>query len=143
MKVLHQTRRHRTGIMVPGMVARSFLWPVVLTAALAGWLFARDAAGNKPPAGKEACLECHGPFPKLVEKTNGYKTESGESVTPHRFIPHDSVDDKAIPECLKCHPRHPPNPSAEDLAKLKKPDLEFCFKCHHTRDFTPCKTCHP
>jgi imidazolonepropionase-like amidohydrolase len=97
----------------------------------------------KVEGGKDACLKCHGPFSKLAELTSQFKTPSGEITTPHRHVPHDSKDDKTITECSQCHQQHPVPPTAGDLAALKKPNLDFCYKCHHIKSFTSCKTCHP
>jgi len=97
--------------------------------------------------GKDTCLTCHGPFDQLAEKTKDFQTPAGETLTPHRHIPHDTLTDEAIPECLKCHqPQpHPIPPEEKDIAAAKareKPNLELCYSCHHIREFISCKTCH-
>jgi hypothetical protein len=95
-------------------------------------------------AGKNACLECHGPFDELAKRTSGYQAPSGETVTPHRYVPHREPEEREIPECANCHQVHPVPPSAGDIAALRKPTVTWCYeKCHHTKDFTPCKACHP
>jgi hypothetical protein len=131
------------------MTARFYGIPVsaLLSALLLGavlTLASQTAPASNEESGKEACLKCHGPFSKLAEKTRGYKAPSGETTTPHRHVPHDSKEEKTIPECEQCHQKHPVPPTAEDLAALKnkKPSLDVCYKCHHIEDFTSCKTCH-
>lgn len=130
---------------------------VVFAAALAlGCLaaFARRAAPEasaaphpdraQEVAGKKVCLECHGPFDELAKRTAGYQAPSGETGTPHRTIPHRGPEEPEVPECSHCHQVHPVPPSAGDLAALRKPTVTWCYeKCHHTKDFTPCKACHP
>jgi len=98
-----------------------------------------------PPAAvsKEACLDCHGPFDKLAGASPKYVAPSGEKITPHRFVPHDSKEAKAIPGCDNCHKPHPLPPTATALAALPKPDVQWCYTaCHHENNFTPCKDCH-
>ncbi len=132
---------------------------VAFAAALAVGCFAassRHAAPAPPVAGapaagfaqegggKKACLECHGPFDELAKRTAGYQAPSGETGTPHRYVPHSESEGREIPECTGCHQVHPVPPSADDLAGLRKPTVAWCYeKCHHTKDFTPCKACHP
>jgi hypothetical protein len=95
-------------------------------------------------AGKEACLKCHGPFDKLADATAKYVAPSGETTTPHRYVPHKGEEPRNPPECGNCHRTHPVPPAESDLAALVKPKVDWCYtKCHHTKDFTPCKTCHP
>ncbi len=98
-----------------------------------------------PPAvaTQEACLDCHGPFDKLAAATVVYTAPSGEKITPHRFVPHDSKEAKAIPRCNNCHEPHPLPPTASALAGLPKPEVQWCYTaCHHTNNFAPCKDCH-
>jgi hypothetical protein len=93
---------------------------------------------------RDVCLKCHAPFDKLVERTATFVAPSGETTSPHRYVPHDSKEASALPQCDNCHKAHPVPPSVSDLAGLPKPNVEWCYsKCHHTKDFTPCKTCHP
>ena len=92
---------------------------------------------------KEACLNCHGPFDKLASAAASYVAPSGEKITPHRFVPHDSKGAKGIPECSNCHQPHPAEPTASDLAALAKPDVQWCYAtCHHKNTFESCKDCH-
>ncbi|GEM_PF-2082492 len=94
--------------------------------------------------GKNACLSCHGPFDDLAKRTAGYQAPSGETVTPHRYVPHRDAEEREIPDCANCHAAHPVPPSAADIGAMRKPTVTWCYeKCHHTKDFTPCKACHP
>jgi hypothetical protein len=94
-----------------------------------------------PAASKEACLNCHGPFDKLVANVN-YQAPSGEKITPHRYVPHSAKEAKAIPECSNCHEPHPVPPPAS-AAGLPKPDVQWCYTaCHHKNTFQLCKDCH-
>jgi hypothetical protein len=109
------------------------------------------AAAESPPgqpsapaaaASKEACLDCHGPFDKLVANVN-YQAPSGEKITPHRYVPHAAKEAKAIPECSNCHEPHPVPPAAGGVATLPKPDVQWCYTtCHHKNTFQLCKDCH-
>jgi hypothetical protein len=90
---------------------------------------------------KEKCLGCHGSYDKLREKTKDYKAASGETVTPHQYVPHADAQD--IPECTECHTPH--TIPLTDKSKVVKPkDLDFCFQsgCHHMRNLQNCHTCH-
>jgi cytochrome b subunit of formate dehydrogenase len=94
--------------------------------------------------GKDACLACHGPFDKLTALAPKYATDAGEKVNPHRYVPHDEKDAKAIQECSNCHKPHPLPPSATDIAAQSKTDVNWCYSaCHHQNNFTTCKACHP
>jgi hypothetical protein len=88
----------------------------------------------------EKCLACHGPFDKLAEKTAGFTAVSGETGTPHRYVPHAEKTD--IPECTECHIPHPV--PLEDKSDAVKPDnITYCFNsCHHAHNLQPCKNCH-
>jgi hypothetical protein len=89
---------------------------------------------------KEKCLGCHGPFDKIAKATENWKAPSGETTTPHRYIPHDSED---VPECTECHMPHTLLPLPDKSAVVKPKDMEFCFNaCHHAKNLQPCKTCH-
>jgi hypothetical protein len=91
-------------------------------------------------ASKDACLNCHGPFDKLVANLD-YQAPSGEKITPHRYVPHTAKEAKAIPECSNCHEPHPVPPAAS--AALPKPDVQWCHTtCHHKNTFQLCKDCH-
>lgn len=85
------------------------------------------------------CLKCHGPFDELASAPPSFITPSGEKVTPHRYIPHDQKD---IPDCLSCHQKHSVSPTSAEIAALPKPNVKFCFDCHHKKNFMPCKACH-
>ena len=88
------------------------------------------------------CLGCHGPFEKLTALPAKFKTDSGEVVNPHRYVPHDS---KTITDCTNCHTAHAlsPLPTAGSI-DLSKVDVTWCYNsCHHQNNFTPCKACHP
>jgi hypothetical protein len=88
----------------------------------------------------QKCLACHGSYDKLAEKTANFKASSGETVTPHRYVPHAEKTD--IPECTECHIPHPV--PLEDKSSVVKPDkLTYCYAgCHHANNLQPCKNCH-
>jgi len=110
------------------------------TAALTG---VSQTNGQTTANSKEACLDCHGPFDKLAAATASYVAASGEKITPHRYVPHDSKEAKGIPECSNCHQPHPLPPTARNLANAAKPDVHWCLMtCHHNNNFEPCKKCH-
>ncbi len=93
-----------------------------------------------PKVTKEVCLECHGPFEKLTASSVTFTAENGEKINPHRYVPHDRKDEKSIPECTKCHKPHQIPPELKpDVAKANP---EWCYSCHHMREFTPCSACH-
>jgi hypothetical protein len=95
---------------------------------------------DKSPA---SCLRCHGPFAKLAEKTAAKNAPSGETTTPHRHIPHDTLLESTVPDCESCHSKHPIPATKEGMAAVAKSTWDFCYnQCHHQKDFTPCKTCH-
>jgi hypothetical protein len=87
---------------------------------------------------KEKCLECHGPYTKIIEATKSYQASSGETVSPHQYVPHAEKAD--MPECEECHTAHPIPPAT----KPEKPkNLDFCYQtCHHAFNLQPCKNCH-
>jgi len=86
------------------------------------------------------CLACHGDYDKLAEKTSEYKASSGETVTPHQYIPH--AEKIQIPDCTECHEAHPI--PLEDKSKAVKPtNTDWCYgSCHHSGNLQPCKGCH-
>jgi hypothetical protein len=88
----------------------------------------------------QKCLACHGSFDKLAEKTANYRASSGETTTPHRYVPH--AEKKDIPECTECHMPH--TIPLEDKSKVVIPDkLTYCYSgCHHASNLQPCKSCH-
>ena len=88
---------------------------------------------------KEKCLACHGPFDKIMKATAEWKTPSGDTASPHKYIPHDSKD---IPQCTECHTPHE-IPLKDKAAVVKPKDLQFCYdSCHHMKNLQSCKTCH-
>jgi hypothetical protein len=94
---------------------------------------------------KSECLSCHGPFDKLVENTGKYVAPSGEKVSPHRYVPHDSKKDEDIPKCTLCHRPHSLDPlPAQGSVDLSKVNVQWCYdSCHHEKNLTSCKQCHP
>jgi hypothetical protein len=93
---------------------------------------------------KAECLGCHGPFEKMTAVTDKYTAPSGEKISPHRFVPHDSTKDEDVPECTNCHAPHALDPlptyGSVDLSKV---DVKWCYEsCHHEKNFTSCKQCH-
>ncbi len=105
---------------------------------------AKPAPETKAPAApkvtKEVCLECHGPFEKLTTAPVTFTAENGEKTNPHRYVPHDRKDMKSIPECTRCHKLHQIPP--ESKPDVPKASGEWCYSCHHMREFTPCSACH-
>jgi len=120
-------------------------FPLFLVALLALIVFAGLALatqGAKKPAGKlgkDQCLACHGSFEKLVKAEAKFKMPAGETVNPHKYIPHDSTD---VPECTECHIAH--TIPLQDKSAVEKPkDVQFCYDgCHHMKNLQSCKTCH-
>ncbi|HVN97750.1 MAG TPA: cytochrome c3 family protein [Syntrophorhabdaceae bacterium] len=130
------------GSLLVLMVIMSQAW---FTGAGAATTAPTAAPQANPPASmdsQKACLDCHGPFDKLATASPGYLAPSGEKINPHRFVPHDSKDAKAIPGCTNCHQAHPLPPTAAALAAIPKPDVEWCYTCHHKNNFTNCAQCH-
>ena len=109
---------------------------------LAGTVSQENAPAKKedPKEAKPQCLDCHGPYDKIAAATAKFTAASGETVTPHQYVPH--ADKKEIPECKECHLSHPvPLKSKDDVVKPK--DVDWCYKsCHHMNNLQPCKTCH-
>jgi len=92
------------------------------------------------PGDRDACLECHGPFDNLVAGPKNITAENGEKINPHRYVPHNRKDQKSIPVCVRCHKPHPlPLASKADVPK---PNIAWCYTCHHAEEFTPCGSCH-
>ncbi len=83
------------------------------------------------------CLGCHGPFSAIAEKSADYVSPEGEKANPHVFVPHSSTK---IVSCTECHEPHELPPSASTI--IAKPDIQYCWSCHHEEDFTPCSKCH-
>ena len=86
------------------------------------------------------CLPCHGDYDKLAEKTSGYKTPSGETATPHQYVPH--AEKTEIPDCTECHEAHPI--PLEDKSKAVIPkQIDWCYgTCHHAGNLQACQGCH-
>ncbi len=104
------------------------------------------ATPSTPNVSSDFCLACHGPYDKVVKASANYiiPDRSGSTVNPHTTIdmsaskPHASG--KGVPECTNCHKPHPqPLVSTKDVAIANG---DFCFSCHHQRNFTPCSECH-
>jgi hypothetical protein len=105
-------------------------------------LIVAQAVSSTAETSKEACLKCHGPFEKLATANPNYGAPSGEKITPHMYVPHNSKEDKGIPQCTNCHQPHPVPPTAGG-ATLAKPDVQWCYgACHHENNFENCKKCH-
>ncbi len=108
------------------------------------FVFAMGAAQQEADKTKETvaqkCLGCHGSYDKIAEATAKFKASSGETVTPHQYVPH--ADKKDIPECTECHTPHPV--PLEDKSKVVKPNnVDWCYSsCHHASNLQPCQTCH-
>ena len=98
-----------------------------------------------PSAAENECLRCHGPFDKIIEASAKYVAPSGETTSPHRYVPHDSKEEEDIPECSHCHTAHPLDPlPAKGSIDLSKVGVQWCYgACHHEKDLTSCKKCHP
>jgi len=89
---------------------------------------------------KATCLGCHGSFDDIAAATADYTAPSGETTTPHRYIPH--AEQEFIPECVECHIPHPIPPDyKEPIVKPEK--IDYCYaSCHHAQDLQPCSACH-
>jgi hypothetical protein len=125
--------------------AMSTLVAALIALVLPGLLPIPTQAASAPgtPVSKEACLECHGPFDKLVGAPASFTEPGGEKINPHKYVPHTSREAKAVPECTNCHRPHPVPPKAEKGAAQSKPDVQWCYTtCHHNNNFEPCKNCH-
>jgi len=118
----------------------SFLLSLILAMAF-GVLHTGADAQEKEKIKKEQCLGCHGSYDKLAEKTANYKADSGETLSPHRYIPHEEKTN--IPECTECHTPHS-IPLTDKSTVVKPKDLGFCHQtgCHHMPNFQACKSCH-
>jgi hypothetical protein len=99
-----------------------------------------DAQKTETKGVAQQCLACHGSFDKLAEATSDFKAASGETVTPHRYVPHEEKKD--IPECTNCHKPHPI--PLEDKSQVVKPNnLDWCYSnCHHAQNLQACSACH-
>lgn len=135
----------------PLKVGQSFmLGAVCLVLAMAAFGTSpavRAAETGSTASSAEQCLACHGPFDKLAEKTKDWKDEFGDPVNPHVWIDKDAAKPhnarQMPPDCLKCHEAHPIPPKA-DWKPKQKPDVSYCYGCHHMETFEPCgqSGCH-
>ena len=89
---------------------------------------------------KATCLACHGSFDDIAAATADYTAPSGETTTPHRYVPH--AEKEFIPECVECHIPHPIPPDyKEQIVKPEK--IDWCYaSCHHAQNLQPCSACH-
>jgi hypothetical protein len=122
--------------------------------ACAGLLCAKENARSGKPgqaagaAGDDVraeCLGCHGPFDKIAAASSKYVAPSGEKTTPHRYVPHKSRQEEDVPECSLCHTAHPVDPPpAKGSIDLSAVGVQWCYDaCHHEKNLTSCKKCHP
>ncbi len=137
----------------------AMLLVLVLTAGLTGCKSKTGAAASRPASAAVAasaaqpsavktddkCLDCHGPFDKLIQVSANYVTPSKEKTSPHRYVPHDSKLEKDIPDCSHCHTAHPVDTvPAKGSIDLTKVGVQWCYEsCHHVNNFKSCKECHP
>ena len=105
---------------------------------------AASAPASAPASAAATCLGCHGPYEKVVKASENYAPPDGTKVNPHTSMdpkatkPHPY--EKRVFECTNCHKMHAlPVASAKDVPK---PNVEFCFSCHHERNFEVCSKCH-
>jgi hypothetical protein len=109
--------------------------------ALASGMAVQNGAGESEigPVAK-TCLACHGSYDDIAKDTADFIAPSGETVTPHQYVPHEEKKD--IPECTECHQSH--DIPLEDVSKVVMPDnLDYCYQsCHHAYNLQPCSTCH-
>lgn len=109
--------------------------------ALATAMDGQESSEETETAGVASkCLACHGSYDDIAKATAEFTAPSGETTTPHRYIPHD--DPEGIPECTECHKPH--EIPLEDVSTVVKPDnLDFCYAyCHHAQNLQPCSACH-
>ena len=98
-----------------------------------------SSASTEESAVKDAayCLKCHGPFDKLVQRTKDYVTEWDEKANPHQYVPHNKT---TVAECSECHDPHPI--PFQKTADMRKPNVDYCYSCHHAQTLVNCKECH-
>jgi len=87
------------------------------------------------------CFPCHD-YEKIRKDTAKYKTSSGETATPHQYIPHKDKENGVVPDCTECHQAHPM--PLTDKSKVVKPKgIDFCYTaCHHMNNLDNCNKCH-
>ncbi|MEJ2111409.1 MAG: hypothetical protein P8Z37_16160 [Acidobacteriota bacterium] len=89
---------------------------------------------------KSMCLACHGSFDDIAAATADFKAPSGETVSPHQYVPH--TEGQEIPECINCHVPHPIPPESKDQV-IRPEKIDWCYaSCHHMNDLQPCGKCH-
>ena len=83
----------------------------------------------------ELCFDCHvdnehTSYQEIIERTKDY-TVDGEKINPHD--PHAGLEEMEQEqlECRRCHKMH-----------KKSPGIEYCYGCHHERNFENCSECH-
>jgi hypothetical protein len=101
-------------------------------------------AASTAPTGTEGCLGCHAPYEKVLQATANYTLQNGTKVNPHTSMDRNASKphawEKKVFECMNCHKMHPlPIGSPKDVSKA---NVEYCFSCHHERNFTSCTQCH-
>jgi hypothetical protein len=124
-----------------------FFGMVSIAVLLLGMLAAAGVAFDSPQKKIEIkgvakkCLACHN-YDKIREATAKYKASSGETVTPHQYVPHKDKEEGDIPDCTDCHEAHPV--PLMDKSKVVKPkDISFCYSaCHHINNLDACNKCH-
>lgn len=95
------------------------------------------------PKGAE-CLFCHEfTYAALAGLTVDYVDRWGANVNPHIYVDEQKANphqgDKVVPDCLKCHEEHAlPTPASAPA----RPELGYCYACHHDETFEACDTCH-
>jgi hypothetical protein len=83
----------------------------------------------------ELCFDCHvdnehTSYQEIIERTKDY-TVDGEKINPHD--PHaglEEIEQEQL-ECRRCHKMH-----------KESPGIEYCYGCHHERNFENCSECH-
>jgi hypothetical protein len=128
---------NRSLLYFGGLILISIFGAFALATGMDGQESAEEANTKEPAVD---CLMCHGSFDDLAKATADFKTASGETTTPHRYIPHD--DKESIPECTGCHTPHAI--PIEDVSEVVKPDnVNWCYdNCHHARNLSACSVCH-
>ena len=128
---------NRSLLYLGALILIAFFGAFALATGMDGQGSTEEAETEEPTV---ACLDCHGSFDYIADKTGDFVTASGETTTPHRYIPHD--DKEGIPECTACHSSHAI--PLEDVSSVVKPDnVDWCYdNCHHARNLATCSTCH-
>jgi hypothetical protein len=130
-----------------GKISTQFFLVVSTSVLLLGMLAAAGIAVEVPQKTIEIkgvakkCLACHS-YDKIRKDTAKYKASSGETVTPHQYVPHKEKEKGGIPDCTECHQAHPV--PLTDKSKVVKPkDIDFCYTaCHHMNNLESCTKCH-